>query len=691
VSQPQVEDGFIIRARALLEAAIRRRWRSGLITRDQDGLLTSMLGAAHIENVLQQANTATRHSAGPGTPADAAPVAAAIAPLSLEEDSPIALLAARLGLSTTEVDLLAVLLSCEADPVTTRLMAYLSGNQVQFTPTVDLLLETIYAPSSRNQSEAAKRLHLDLGGRRPLRRLRIVLVEGGEQRVAPAQAVRLHPRAVAWMMGAAGVDPDLSAVAQIHREGVQAGEFDPDLLQAVQHALEQPGRLLLIDGPRRSGRELLLRTAAERLGYTLLVVQGRALAPDKIVAAFRDAILHGALLVLAEGEEALSPEGLLRFRECLEVWSDTVTILSPGRASPHLTALRPTTLLRVEVPEVARRTELWRQHLGEETDLSDNDLLKVAGQFNLGLGGIVAAVEVAKETARFSGRRTTRADIASAVRQLFDADLSTVATRVNVRQRWQDLVLPEDLSRSLVSILDRILLKTEVFGQWGFDRKLGKGLGLTVLLSGPPGTGKSMAASLIAAELGLDLYVINLAELTSKWLGETEKNLARAFDAAESGHVLLLFDEADSILGKRSSEMKGANDRYANLGTNFILTRLEYFQGTAFFTTNLSSALDPAVSRRMTMQLTFPFPDEAMRAELWRSMIPEGAPLSDDVDFQELAARYEVTGGVIRNLVLRAAFAAARDKRPINMAYLVDASQQEYHDRGSLLTGGRLS
>src|SRR6185312_13371372 len=158
-----------------------------------------------------------------------------------------------------------------------------------------------------------------------------------------------------------------------------------------------------------------------------------------------------------------------------------------------------------------------------------------------------------------------------ALRERFNEDLSTIATRVEVTQRWEDLVLPTDLHESVRHLIARIGRRAEVLGRWGFARKLGGGLGLTVLLSGEPGTGKTLLAGLAARELGLDLYRVDLSRLTSKWLGETEKNLGRAFDAAEAGHVLLLFDEADSVLGKRSSDMKSSNDRHANLETNFIL------------------------------------------------------------------------------------------------------------------------
>jgi SpoVK/Ycf46/Vps4 family AAA+-type ATPase len=266
-----------------------------------------------------------------------------------------------------------------------------------------------------------------------------------------------------------------------------------------------------------------------------------------------------------------------------------------------------------------------------------------------------------------------------------------VARRVEVSQTWDDVVLPADIVESVRALTDRIAFRNEVLGDWGFARKVGKGLGLTALFSGPPGTGKSMVAGLIARKLGLDLYVIDLSRIMSKWLGETEKNLGRAFDAAEAGHVLLLFDEADTVLGKRTTNMQGANDRHANLETNFILSRLEQFQGIAIFTTNIPSAIDDAIMRRMSAHISFPFPDAEARAELWRRMIPSETPVVGRLDFAKLARDFELTGGYIRNVVLRAAYLAARERSALGPTHFERAVRGEYGERGALTVGGRLT
>ena len=278
------------------------------------------------------------------------------------------------------------------------------------------------------------------------------------------------------------------------------------------------------------------------------------------------------------------------------------------------------------------------------------------------------------------------------MRAEFETDLGSVATKVDVSQTWEDLVVPDETGRTIAELVDQLRHRSTVLGRWGFSRKLGKGLGTTALFSGEPGTGKSMVAGLIARELGLELYQIDLSRVLSKWIGETEKNLAKVFDAAETGHVVLLFDEADALIGKRTTDVKNANDRYSNIETNYILQRLEAFHGVAILTSNLESSIDPALSRRLSFELRFPFPDEEQRAEIWRRMLPAELPIVDDIDFAQLATRFELAGGHIRNIVLRAAYLAASDGSPaLAMAHLLRAAEYEYRDHGMLIARGRLS
>jgi len=223
-----------------------------------------------------------------------------------------------------------------------------------------------------------------------------------------------------------------------------------------------------------------------------------------------------------------------------------------------------------------------------------------------------------------------------------------------------------------------------VHDEWGFAAKVGRGLGLSALFSGPPGTGKTMVAGLIADALGLDLYQIDLSRIVSKWIGETEKNLAQVFDAAEAGHAILLFDEADSLFAKRT-EVKSSVDRYANLEVNYLLQRMEAFQGISILTTNIDSAIDEAFRRRLSTHIHFPIPDEDERFRLWGALLPAAARRAADVDLRVLAERYAMSGGYIRNAALRAAFLAADGGTEITMRHLLRAATHEYAAMGKVM------
>jgi SpoVK/Ycf46/Vps4 family AAA+-type ATPase len=222
-----------------------------------------------------------------------------------------------------------------------------------------------------------------------------------------------------------------------------------------------------------------------------------------------------------------------------------------------------------------------------------------------------------------------------------------------------------------------------VLEKWGFAEKVGKGVGLSTLLSGPPGTGKTMIAGLVARELGLDLYQVDLSRIVSKYIGETEKQLAALFEAAESGHAILLFDEADSLFAKRT-EVKSSNDRYANLEVNYLLQRMESFSGITILTTNHETAIDQAFMRRLAFHIRVPMPDEKHRALIWRTIIPERAERADDLDFDALADEFVMSGGYIKNAALRAAFLAADEGQPITNAHLCRAAHAEYEAMGKV-------
>jgi SpoVK/Ycf46/Vps4 family AAA+-type ATPase len=250
-------------------------------------------------------------------------------------------------------------------------------------------------------------------------------------------------------------------------------------------------------------------------------------------------------------------------------------------------------------------------------------------------------------------------------------------------------VLPPDVLDSIREFIGRVRHRRTVYEKWGYDRIVTSSRGLTALFSGGPGTGKSMVGGLIARELGYDLYRIDLSRILSKWIGETEQNLAKLFDAAEDGQAILLFDEADALFARRT-DVKTSVDRYANVEVNYLLQRLDGFDGIAVLTTNKDAALDPAFKRRLSMRLYFPFPDDEMREQLWRVHLPPELPVSGRLDLALLARKHLFSGGYIRNAALRASFLAAQEGNPLTQAHLERAITLEYREIGKLAEGGKM-
>ncbi|MEP6862491.1 MAG: ATP-binding protein [Deltaproteobacteria bacterium] len=359
---------------------------------------------------------------------------------------------------------------------------------------------------------------------------------------------------------------------------------------------------------------------------------------------------------------------------------DTNVYVTCGVNRPQLRWDRPVIAIEVKPPSSAQRATLWRQLL---SDASESDAEYLATQYPLAPAVMHNAAQAA--LARATGRKVTPEDITAGIRAVLDDKLGNFAKRVEVTQTWDDLVIEGEQAQAITELIARIRQRRTVYEQWGFAAKVGKGLGVSALFSGPPGTGKTMVAALIAKELGLELYQVDMGKLVSKWIGETEKQLGELFDAAEAGHAILLFDEADSLFGKRT-EVRSSNDRYANLETNYLLQRLESFTGICLLTSNHESNIDPAFQRRLSLHLRFNVPDEDEREKLWRAMLPAAAPVEANVDFTGLARRFAMTGGYIRNAALRAAFLAADEGTPIGIVHLEHAARLEYEGMGKIVT-----
>jgi hypothetical protein len=335
------------------------------------------------------------------------------------------------------------------------------------------------------------------------------------------------------------------------------------------------------------------------------------------------------------------------------------------------------------------RTESWTIAL-ERNGIELSDPSELAARYRVGPGTIErVCAEVARRPDAPSDPAGWLRELDDAVRQYLENRLGKTASRVARLATWADVVLPEDIVDSLLELTARVRHRKKVYEQWGFDKSITTARGITALFQGSPGTGKTMVAGVIARDLGLELYRVDVSRITSKWIGETEKNLGALFDAAEDGQVMLLFDEADSLFAKRT-EVKTSVDRYSNMEVNYLLQRLDSFEGIAILTTNFGNAIDPAFKRRLTYRVTFPFPDEDMREQLWKSLIPPNVPVQGALDFATLAQRFRLSGGYIRNAALRAAFLAAEEGGSLTHEHLERAIRMEFREIGKLAETGTL-
>jgi SpoVK/Ycf46/Vps4 family AAA+-type ATPase len=357
--------------------------------------------------------------------------------------------------------------------------------------------------------------------------------------------------------------------------------------------------------------------------------------------------------------------------------------------------------LTYDTPDYEHRRALWAHYLQgvynppappkskgkarpAEPAATEADIDLLAGQFVLTASQVREAVTAAQDLAVQRGQPLTRQDLFQAARAHSSPGLASLAHKIEARYTWDDIVLPDDQLELLHEIIATVRGRPIVLETWGVGQKLASSAGVTILFAGPPGTGKTMAAEVIASELQLDLYKIDLSTVVNKYIGETEKNLGRIFDEASNSNAILFFDEADAIFGKRS-EVKDAHDRYANIEVSYLLQRMESYDGVTVLATNLRANLDDAFSRRLQFAIDFPFPDEAYRLRIWQALFPPDVPRAPDLDLPLMARRFKLAGGNIRNIIISAAYLAAADGGVVGMPHLLHGARRELQKMGRLI------
>lgn len=587
-------------------------------------------------------------------------------------------LAATFGLTRFERDLLLLCAGMDLDATFASLCADAQGDVRRAYPTFGLALAALPDPHWSALTPAA-----------PLRHWRLVEVGAGD--ALTTSPLRIDERVLHHLAGTPHLDERLVGVV----EPVPAapGDLVPShlaLAEGIAATWERASRtsalpVVQLCGAERAGKRAIAVTVCDALGLNLSAMPAQAVpsSPDELEALLRllereAALSFGALLLDCEELEASDTARLASVTRLIERAGCPLIVASRERRH---TPRRPMTTIEVRKPTAGEQRALWDAALAEggqvgATSVHLNGQVGVlVSQFDLSAPTIQAAS--AEASARATGARDGD-DLAGIVwdacRSQARPQLDGLAQRIEPAAAWDDLVLPSPQLLTLREILAHVRQRSRVYETWGFAAKGTRGLGIGALFSGVSGTGKTMAAEVLAGKLRLDLYRIDLSQVVSKYIGETEKNLRRVFDTAEEGGAVLLFDEADALFGKRS-EVKDSHDRYANIEVSYLLQRMESYRGLAILTTNMKSALDTAFLRRLRFIVQFPFPDVAQRAEIWRRVFPAATP-TEGLDASELA-RLNVAGGNIRNIALNAAFLAASSEEPVRMSHLLRAARGE--------------
>ena len=666
-----------------------------------DALRGHYIADAEVEALLQQPfGSHWRYMVAPPTAEESAAYGqtlaqteAQIAQLLAEhpEQTPALLRLQRaFGLSDLERDMLLLAIAPALDLRYERLFGYLLDDATRKRPSVNLLLDLLCPLGPERLSY----LGLFTPSSPLIQNEFVHLVAEANSSYAPLlnMGVVPDPTVVAWLVGQY-VPHEVLGEAAEWRPTAEPSPTDWLMGKEALQELTAVGAewpLFAFYGVDELAQRGTARLVAGEMGRPLLRVDmarlvGEGHTPSRALRlALRDALLTGAVSYLVGWEACLvekaTPRPLL---QQLANHPDVLLVASRERWQVHeVENGRPVLWRAFPIPNFRQRKGLWTHFLGEEMVARVN-VDKLAGQFGLTTEQIRDVVGTARDKGVQHGRGLEEEDLFSAARAHSNPRLGDLARKITPRYTWADLVLPPDPITILKEIVETVLRRPIVMEEWGIGRKLASG-GVTVLFAGPPGTGKTMAAEVIARELGLDLYKIDLSGLVSKFIGETEKNLERIFNEAESSNAILFFDEADSIFGKRS-EVKDAHDRYANIEVSYLLQRMEAYEGVTILATNLRANLDEAFTRRLQFAIDMPFPEAEDRLRIWRTLFPPDLPHEENLDFGLLAKRFKLAGGNIRNVIVSAAYLAAGNGQRVTMAHLLHGTRRELQKMGRLV------
>ncbi len=610
-------------------------------------------------------------------------------------------LAETFALDDFDRDVFLICLSSSLDLRYERLFGYLQDDVTRKRPSVNLVLDLLCPPGPVRLNALTR---LQAGAPLIDHHLLERLTEPASARTPLLnQTLAIDDSVVSWLIGDYRPSSEVSAIAEIRQVQDTQPAFDSEIQRPTAALLESGAfdeggsidrAVLVCYGPDLIGQETAAASIANRLGKPLLAVDldaaARAERSDTALSAIklamRDARLLSAIPLIAAWD-SLNGDSAARSGLIASILAFPGLVILTGRAFWQMAGFersRRFSWLEFPAPGFGERRALW-SHFLKAAGVEDNlDLSSLAGQFTLTSGQIRDAVASAMDRAAQRGEAPGPGDLQAAARLHSSSRLAGLARKIPPRYTWKDIILPADQMEILKEIINTIRTRSLVLGEWGLQEKLVSSAGVTVLFAGPPGTGKTMAAEIIAGELGLDLYKIDLSTIVSKYIGETEKNLEHIFQEAEASNAILFFDEADALFGKRS-EVRDSHDRYANIEISYLLQRMEAYDGVTILATNLRANLDEAFTRRLQFVVDFPFPEEEDRLRLWQTLFPWDVPHDPALDFNWLARRYELAGGNIRNIIVSAAYLAAADGGLVTMEHLLYGTRRELQKMGRLI------
>lgn len=529
-------------------------------------------------------------------------------------------------------------------------------------------------------------------------------------------------RVMQLLLGETGLlDASMGGLARFERPTValedvvvDRGLIDPMLVLLQQFALRGPladggspfdlpsGLVVEISGPPGTGKSLLLRALCHHLDRALLEVDAGRLHEmhdeqfRRTLQSAIDQARLGNLVLAIDGVDGLLGKGAPRIAEVSSMLAQHqgVTVLlsrESGELDANLDRFVVQRLI-LETPDAAARERIFELHKPAGVEWGEDcNLQELAGTYQFPGALIRNAMQVAVNRALAADPRRpqiSHAILRKSCHEQIRASLDEYAVRRKVGLTLKELILPDDAMEDIEELFTAARFRGHVLHNWGFNQRMSTGKGLVALFSGEPGTGKTLCATILSTELDLQLYQISIPRVVSKWIGETEKNIEKIFKTARANHGMLLFDEADSLFAKRT-KVESSVDRYSNMATNMLLQEIENFEGIVILTTNIEKNMDEAFKRRIGFKIHFPFPEPEMRTRIWKSLVPAACPVDPETDWETIGRLYELSGGHIKNAVLRAAYQAAAADEPLGDVHIEYAARQECKNAGRVFRAAR--